>query len=67
MHSHPAGVVSVLGGAKLKFSYPDGRTEERAAATGETIGRDPTTHAMENVGATEAHGITIDLKTPGQH
>src|ERR1700720_3585837 len=56
MHSHPAGVVYVLSGAKLKFSYPDGRTEERAAATtGETIWREPTTHAVENVGDTEAH------------
>src|SRR5437879_10855902 len=67
VHSHPAGVVYVLSGAKLKFSYPDGRTEERTAATGETIWRDPTTHAVENVGNTEAHAITIDLKTPGQH
>jgi quercetin dioxygenase-like cupin family protein len=67
MHSHPAGVVYVLSGAKLTFSYPDGRTEERAAATGETIWRDPTTHAVENVGDTDAHAIAIDLKTPGQH
>ena len=67
MHSHPAGVVYVLSGAKLKFSYPDGRTEERAAAAGETIWREPTTHAVENVGDTEAHAIAIDLKTAGQH
>ncbi len=67
MHSHPAGIVYVLSGAKLKFSYPDDRTEERAAATGETIWRDLTTHAVENVGATEAHAIAIDLKTPSQH
>ena len=67
MHSHPAGVVYVLSGAKLKFTYPDGRTEEKVAATGETIWRDPTTHAVENVGDTEAHAIAIDLKTPGQH
>jgi quercetin dioxygenase-like cupin family protein len=66
MHSHPAGVVYVLSGAKLKFTYPDGRTEERAAATGETIWRDPTTHTVENVGDTEAHAIAIDVKTPGQ-
>jgi len=37
IHSHPAGVVYVLSGATLKFSYPDGRTEEKVAATGETI------------------------------
>ena len=67
MHSHPAGVVYVLSGAKLKFSFPDGRTEERSAATGETIWRDPTTHAVENVGDTEARAIAIDVKTPGQH
>jgi quercetin dioxygenase-like cupin family protein len=67
MHSHPAGVVYVLSGAKLKFSYPDGRTEERAAATGETIWRDSTTHAVENIGDTEAHAIAIDLKTSVSH
>src|SRR5438445_9669535 len=66
MHSHAAGVVYVLSGAKLKFSYPDGRTEEKAAASGETIWRDPTTHAVENVGNTEAHVIAIDLKTPAE-
>jgi beta-alanine degradation protein BauB len=62
MHSHPAGVVYVLSGAALKFSYPDGRTEERTAATGETIWREPVTHAVENSGKTEAHAIAIDLK-----
>ena len=67
MHSHPAGVVYVLSSGKLKFSYPDGRTEEKTAATGETIWREPTTHAVENVGDTEAHAIAIDLKTPGPH
>ena len=63
MHSHPAGVVYVLSGATLKFSYPGGRTEEKAAATGEAIWRDPVTHAVENIGKTEAHAIAIDLKT----
>ena len=67
MHSHPAGVVHVLSGGTLKFSYPDGRTEEKAAAAGETIWRDPVTHAVENTGKTEAHAIASDLKTPRQH
>src|SRR6266513_959288 len=67
MHSHPTGVVYVLSGGKLKFSYPDGRTEEKAAATGETIWREPTTHAVENIGDTEAHAIAVDLKTSGHH
>jgi quercetin dioxygenase-like cupin family protein len=67
MHSHPAGVVYVLSGAKLKFTYPDGRTEEKAAATGETIWREPVTHAVKNVGDTEAHAVAIDLKRSRQH
>jgi beta-alanine degradation protein BauB len=67
MHSHPAGVVYVLSGTKLKVTYPDGRTEERGATAGETVWREPTTHALENVGDTEAHAIAIDLKTSGQH
>jgi beta-alanine degradation protein BauB len=62
MHSHPAGVVYVLSGGTLKFSYPDGRTEEKAATPGETIWRDPVTHAVQNIGKTEAHAIAIDLK-----
>ena len=62
MHSHPAGVVYVLGGGTLKFSYSDGRMEEKTAATGETIWRDPVTHAVENTGNSEAHAIAIELK-----
>ncbi|HSP61626.1 MAG TPA: DUF4440 domain-containing protein [Pyrinomonadaceae bacterium] len=63
IHSHPAGVVYVLSGAKVKLIYPDGRSVERPAATGETFWREPTTHAVENVGDTEAHAIAIDLKS----
>jgi len=62
MHSHPAGIVYVLSGATLNFRYPDGRTEERTAATGETIWRDPVTHVVENTRKTEARAIAIDLK-----
>jgi beta-alanine degradation protein BauB len=63
MHSHPAGVVYVLSDAKAKFTYPDGRTEEKSASAGETIWREPTTHAVENVGDTQSHVIAIDFKT----
>jgi quercetin dioxygenase-like cupin family protein len=67
VHSHPAGVVYVLSGGKMKFTYPDGHSEERTAAAGETIWREPVTHAVENIGDTEAHAIAVDLKTPGPH
>jgi len=63
MHSHPAGVVYVLSSAKAKFTYPDGRTEEKTASAGRAIWREPTTHAVENVGDTETHVIAIDFKS----
>src|SRR5947207_13284932 len=50
IHSHPTGVVYVLSGGKLKFSYPDGRTEERTAATGVTIEPEPTEDGVEIIG-----------------
>src|SRR5438874_9231299 len=54
MHSHPTGVVYVLSGTKLKFSHSGGRTgRESCCCRGETIWRDPTTHAVENIGDTE--------------
>ena len=52
----------MLSGTALKYSYPDGRTEEKTAATGETIWREPVTHAVENIGKTGAHAGAIDLK-----
>ena len=61
---HPAGVVYLLDNvARLKFTYIDGRTEEKTAAAGETLWREPTTHVVANIGDTEAHAIAIDLKT----
>ncbi len=62
MHEHPAGIVYMLSGAKLKVTGPDGKTEDRPVATGATMWREATKHALENVGDTEAHAIAIDLK-----
>ena len=64
MHTHPAGVVYIFGDVKMKTSYPDGRTEEFAGGAGEAHWRDPVTHALENIGTTEAHSLAIDVKKP---
>jgi ketosteroid isomerase-like protein len=63
MHSYPAGVGYVASGAKATFTYPDGRSGDKAASTGEAIWREPTTDAVENIGDTETHVIAVDLKT----
>jgi beta-alanine degradation protein BauB len=64
MHSHPAGIVYLFGEAKLKITYPDGRTEVNTVSPGETYWREPVTHMAENVGDTEVHAIAVELKKP---
>lgn len=63
MHSHPAGVIYVLSDATVKFTTPDGKSGGKPATSGETFWREPITHAVENVGTTEAHTIAVELKT----
>lgn len=62
MHSHPASVIYVLSDAKVKFTLPDGKTTESELKAGEVIWREAETHAVENVGTTEAHVLIIELK-----
>jgi beta-alanine degradation protein BauB len=64
MHSHPAGVLYGFGDAKLKITYPDGKTEEIVATGGEAHWRAPVTHALENIGNTEAHALVVEPKNP---
>ena len=64
MHSHPANVIYFLTDAKFKFTYPDGRTEERESKAGTAIWREAVTHAAENVGTAELHLVQVELKGP---
>ena len=64
MHSHPDYIVYALSSVKAKFTLPDGKTIEREIKTGETMFLEAETHALENVGTTEAHGLIIELKEP---
>ena len=64
MHAHPSYVVYFFGGAKLRVTYPDGRSSESVVTPGETLYRDPLSHAIENIGDTKLHALLIELK-PG--
>jgi quercetin dioxygenase-like cupin family protein len=64
MHSHTTGVLYIFGDAKLRTTYPDGKSEESAGGSGEAHWRNPVTHALENIGNTEAHALAVDLKNP---
>jgi quinol monooxygenase YgiN/quercetin dioxygenase-like cupin family protein len=64
-HSHPAHVVYVLAPLKIRFTFPDGRTALREAKAGDVLFSEAVTHATENIGGVDAHGILVELKTSG--
>ncbi|MBZ5545731.1 MAG: cytoplasmic protein [Acidobacteriia bacterium] len=62
MHSHPATIVYSLTGGKSKFTFADGKTEERQLKAGQAIWSDADTHSNENIGTTETRVLVIELK-----
>lgn len=62
-HSHPAHVLYVLAPLKIRFTFPDGKTALREAKPGDVLFSDPVTHASENIGDNDAHGLLVELKT----
>ena len=64
LHSHPASVLHVISGGRIRNHGADGKTAEIELTTGETSYREPTTHWAENIGATTIHLILVELKNP---
>jgi quercetin dioxygenase-like cupin family protein len=50
MHSHPASLAVFLTDSEVKFTYPDGRTENVKANAGSVLHMDANTHLPENTG-----------------
>jgi quinol monooxygenase YgiN len=61
-HSHPAHVALVLTGFKIRFMLPGGETRLRETQDGDVLFSEAITHASENIGDTDAHGILVELK-----
>jgi quercetin dioxygenase-like cupin family protein len=64
MHSHPPNIVYVIEGGKLRITTSNGKTSEVEFKAGDTIWREPVTHAAENIGTTRFHAIIVELKQP---
>jgi beta-alanine degradation protein BauB len=62
MHSHPAYVIYVMAGGKVRNYTADGKTTETELKTGDVLYREPLTHAAENIGSTTMHFILVELK-----
>lgn len=64
LHSHPAYVIYVVAGGKVRNHASDGTLTEHQYAAGDTLYVDPRTHWAENIGTTTIHLILVELKGP---
>ena len=61
-HSHPAYVIYVIAGGKVRTHNADGTITETNFRTGDVIYRDPVTHWAENIGKTTIRLELVELK-----
>ena len=61
-HSHPAYVIYVIAGGKVRNHGADGRVTETDFRTGDVIYRDPISHWAENIGKTTIRLELVELK-----
>jgi len=61
-HSHPANVIYVISGGKIRSHGADGKATESTLNTGDVLYRDPLTHWAENIGDKPIHLILVELK-----
>jgi beta-alanine degradation protein BauB len=62
MHEHPANVVIPLSNAAIRFTLPDGTTQEPKMTSGTPVWSPAGKHAGENVGKTKIEAIIVELK-----
>ena len=63
LHSHPGGVVVVLSGGHLRFTFQDGTSKEVFAKPGESRWFPAFKHRVENLGNTSYDAVYIGIKT----
>ena len=61
-HSHPAYVIYVIAGGKIRAHNADGTVAETEFKTGEALYREPVTHWAENIGNTTIRLELVELK-----
>jgi quercetin dioxygenase-like cupin family protein len=62
MHSHPDLVAVFLTDGNVKFTYPDGKTEDRTVKAGDAMFTPATVHLPENTGDKPFDVILVEFK-----
>jgi quercetin dioxygenase-like cupin family protein len=61
-HSHPAYVIYIIEGGKIRNHASDGTVSEAEFKAGDVFYRDPLTHWAENIGTTTIRLVLVELK-----
>ncbi len=62
MHGHPATVAVFLAEGSARFTFPDGRTEERTWSAGQSLFIPAENHLPENLGDKPIELVLVELK-----
>ena len=62
MHGHPALVGVMLTDSNIRFTYPDGRTEEITAKLGQVLHFPAMEHLPENLSDRPFEAVIVELK-----
>jgi quercetin dioxygenase-like cupin family protein len=62
MHSHPKSVAVCLNDQRLKFTFPNGKSEDTELKRGQAVWLDGLSHAVENIGPEDVSSVVIELK-----
>lgn len=63
MHGHPNAIAIFQNDGRVKFTYPDGKTEERDMKAGQVMWTAAVKHLPENLTDSEMEVILVELKT----
>jgi len=64
MHGHPASLALLATDSQIRFTFPDGRSEDLNARAGEVVWVEAGDHLPENLGSARLEATLVELKTP---
>ncbi len=62
MHSHPKSVAICLNDQRLKFTFPNGKSDNADLKSGQSVWLDGISHAVENAGTEDVRSVVVELK-----
>jgi quercetin dioxygenase-like cupin family protein len=63
MHEHPNSIAVFLTDGRIKFTLPDGKSEERDVKAGQSVWNIAGKHQPENLGDRPFEVVLIEMKT----